>query len=122
VIRVSSEVELEVALGPVDGVRVCSIADALDVIGDRYTMLVLREIGLGFGRFSDIRRHVGAPRETLTLRLRKLEEAGVIERRRYNEHPPRDEYVMTEAGLALRPVLVALRAWGEQYVTPTRPQ
>jgi DNA-binding HxlR family transcriptional regulator len=113
---VSSEVEL----GPVDGVRVCSIADALDIIGDRYTMLVLREIGLGFGRFSDIRRHVGAPRETLTVRLRKLEEAGVIARRRYSEHPPRDEYVMTEAGLALRPVRLELRAWGETYVTPTR--
>jgi len=113
---VSSEVEL----GPVDGVRECSIADALEVIGDRYTMLILREIGLGFGRFSDIRRHVGAPRETLTVRLRKLEDAGVIERRRYSEHPPRDEYVMTEAGRALGPVLKQLRAWGEQYVTPNR--
>lgn len=112
--RVSSEVEL----GRVDGARVCSIADALDVIGDRYTMLVLREINLGFGRFNDIRRHVGAPRETLTLRLRKLEEAGVIARRRYSEHPPRDEYVMTEAGRALGPVLQSLRDWGEQYVTP----
>ena len=110
----------EVELGPVDGVRVCSIADALEVIGDRYTMLVLREIGLGFGRFSDIRRHTGAPRETLTVRLRKLEEAGIIERRRYSEHPPRDEYVMTEAGRALGPVLKQLRAWGEQYVTPNR--
>ena len=100
--------------------RECSIADALEVIGDRYTMLILREIGLGFGRFSDIRRHVGAPRETLTVRLRKLEDAGVIERRRYSEHPPRDEYVMTEAGRALGPVLKQLRAWGEQYVTPNR--
>ena len=110
----------EVELGPVDGVRACSIADALDVIGDRYTMLVLREIALGFGRFSDIRRHVGAPRETLTLRLRKLEEAGVIARRRYSEHPPRDEYVMTEAGRAVAPVLVELRAWGERFTTPAR--
>jgi DNA-binding HxlR family transcriptional regulator len=114
---VSSKVEP----GPLgaDGVRICSIADALEVIGDRYTMLVLREIGLGFGRFSDIRRHIGAPRETLTLRLRKLEEAGVIARRRYSEHPPRDEYVLTEAGIALGPVLRSLRAWGQEYITPT---
>ena len=102
--------------------RDCPIADALDVIGDRYTMLVLREIGLGFGRFSDIRRHVGAPRETLTVRLRKLEDAGIIARRRYNEHPPRDEYVMTDAGRALLPVLAGLRAWGEAHITPSRTQ
>jgi DNA-binding HxlR family transcriptional regulator len=103
-----------------DGVRICSIADALELIGDRYTMLVLREIALGFGRFNDIRRHTGAPRETLTLRLRRLEQAGVVARRRYREHPPRDEYVLTEAGVALEPVLRELRAWGERYVTPMR--
>jgi DNA-binding HxlR family transcriptional regulator len=114
---VSSEVEPG-RFGP-DGVRICSIADAMDVIGDRYTMLVLREIALGFGRFSDMRRHIGAPRETLTLRLRRLEDAGIIARRRYSEHPPRDEYLLTEAGRALVPVLQGLRAWGERYVTPT---
>jgi DNA-binding HxlR family transcriptional regulator len=91
------------------------MADALDVIGDRYTMLVLREISFGFGRFSDIRRHTGAPRETLTLRLRKLEQAGIVERHRYSEHPPRDEYRLTEAGVALGPVLRGLWAWGDQY-------
>jgi len=100
-----------------DGPRVCSIADALEVVGDRYSLLVLRELGFGVRRFNDIRRNTGAPRETLAVRLRKLEEAGLIERRRYSERPPRDEYVLTEAGAAITPVLRSLRRWGERYVT-----
>jgi DNA-binding HxlR family transcriptional regulator len=83
-------------------------------------LLVLREIGFGVHRFSDIRHNTGAPRETLATRLRKLEQAGVIERRRYSEHPPRDEYVYTEAGQALMPVMGMLREWGETYATPFR--
>ncbi|MGZ0199419.1 winged helix-turn-helix transcriptional regulator [Streptomyces sp. RM1] len=98
--------------------RVCSIADALDIVGERWSLLVLRELGFGVHRFKDIQVNTGAPRETLAVRLRKLEEAGVIERRRYCERPPRDEYVLTEAGQALAPVLLALRQWGERYVTP----
>lgn len=75
----------------------------------------MREIAFGVHRFTDIRRHTGAPREILTARLRKLEDEGVIARRRYTERPPRDEYVLTDAGQALLPVLGALRAWGERY-------
>ena len=100
--------------------RVCSIADALEVVGERWSLLVLREIGFGVHRFKDIQVNTGAPRETLALRLRKLEEAGVIERRRYSDHPPRDEYRFTDAGRELTPVLGALRAWGERHVTPAR--
>jgi DNA-binding HxlR family transcriptional regulator len=100
--------------------RVCSIADALEVVGERWSLLVLREIGFGVYRFKDIQVNTGAPRETLALRLRKLEEAGVIERRRYCDHPPRDEYLLTDAGRKLVPVLGALRAWGERHVTPAR--
>jgi DNA-binding HxlR family transcriptional regulator len=95
--------------------RVCSIADALDLVGERYSLLILRGLGFGVSRFSDIRRNTGAPRETLATRLRKLEAAGVITRRRYSDHPPRDEYVLTDAGAALLPVLRQLREWGEQY-------
>ena len=62
----------------------------------------------------------GAPRETLSLRLRKLEDYRLIERRRYCEHPPRDEYVLTPAGQALQPVLRSLRQWGERFATPNR--
>ena len=98
-----------------DEPRVCGIADALDLVGDRWALLVLREVNLGVRRFSDIRANTGAPRDTLTTRIRELEERGLLERRRYSERPPRDEYVLTEAGAALRPVLRELRKWGEQY-------
>jgi DNA-binding HxlR family transcriptional regulator len=100
--------------------RACSIADALELVGDRYTFLILRELAFGVTRFNDVRHNTGAPRETLSARLRKLEEAGLITRRRYNERPPRDEYVLTDAGAALAPVLRSLREWGEQYATPRR--
>jgi DNA-binding HxlR family transcriptional regulator len=97
------------------GPRVCGIADALDLVGDRWALLVLRELGFGVLRFNDIRAHTGAPRDTLTTRLRELEQSGLISRRRYHEHPPRDEYVLTAAGQALGPALRALRKWGETY-------
>ena len=97
--------------------RACPIADALDVVGDRWSLLILRELGFGVRRFNDIRANTGAPRETLTTRLRELEGAGVIARRRYNEHPPRDEYILTDAGKAITPTLRALRRWGEQYAS-----
>ena len=100
--------------------RVCPIADALEVVGERWSMLVLRELGFGVSRFNDIQVNTGAPRETLALRLRKLEEAGVIERRRYCDRPPRDEYVLTAAGRDLTPVLTALREWGERHAAPVR--
>ncbi|MFF7276448.1 winged helix-turn-helix transcriptional regulator [Streptomyces griseorubiginosus] len=98
--------------------RVCSIANALGVLGDRYSLLILREIRLGVRRFSDIRSNTGAPRDTLTNRLRDLENAGVIERRQYSERPPRDEYFLTAAGNAIGPVLGALREWGDQFAPP----
>jgi DNA-binding HxlR family transcriptional regulator len=101
----------------VDGPRICSIADALDLVGERYSLLILRELDLGVTRFSDIRHNTGAPRDTLVTRLRKLEEAGVITRRRYSEHPPRDEYLLTEAGAALKPVLRRMRKWGKRFAT-----
>lgn len=100
--------------------RACSIADALDLVGERWSLLVLRELSFGVHRFKDIQVNTGAPRETLALRLRKLEEAGVIERRRYCDRPPRDEYVLTEAGRELTPVLAALRQWGERHATGLR--
>jgi len=118
---VSPNVEPTVDLGPgldVPGApRECPIARALDVIGDRWSLLVLREINFGVRRFTDIRTNTGAPRDTLTTRLRELEESGVIERRRYSEHPPRDEYVLTEAGQGITPVLRSLRQWGERYTS-----
>jgi DNA-binding HxlR family transcriptional regulator len=94
---------------------VCGIADALDVVGDRFALLVMRELGFGVHRFGEIRANTGAPRDTLTVRLRQLEQSGLISRRRYQDRPPRDEYVLTEAGEELGPVLGALRQWGERW-------
>jgi DNA-binding HxlR family transcriptional regulator len=97
--------------------RVCPIADALELVGERWSLLVLRELGLGVHRFNDIQVNTGALRETLALRL---EEAGVIERRRYSDRPPRDEYVLTAVGRDLSPVLTALREWGTRHATSSR--
>lgn len=98
--------------------RVCGIADALGLVGDRWALLVLRELGFGVRRFNDIQANTGAPRDSLATRLRQLEEAGLITRRRYSEHPPRDEYLLTGAGEALGPSLNELRIWGETYARP----
>lgn len=86
-------------------------------MGERWSLLILREIRLGVHRFSDVRHNLGAPPEILTARLRRLEAEGVITRRRYSERPPRDEYLLTEKGEALSPVLDALYAWGKEYAT-----
>jgi DNA-binding HxlR family transcriptional regulator len=97
---------------------VCGIADALQVIGDRWALLALRELGFGVTRFNDIQVNTGAPRASLTARLRALEEAGLVERRQYSAHPPRDEYLLTRAGRDLGPALRELRTWGERYASP----
>ncbi len=101
-----------------DGTRICSMADALEVVGDRWALHVIREIGTGVSRFDGIRRRTGAPREMLSSRLRKLERTGVITRTPYSERPLRYEYALTAAGEDLIPVMAALYAWGEQYATP----
>jgi DNA-binding HxlR family transcriptional regulator len=110
---VSSEDVLDEA-----GVRVCAIADALAIVGDKWALLALRELAFGVTKFNDIRSNTGAPRASLAARLRKLEEAGLIERRRYSEHPPRDDYLLTAAGRDLGPVLRELRIWGERHAGP----
>jgi DNA-binding HxlR family transcriptional regulator len=102
----------------VDGVRDCAIANTLEVIGDKWSLLVLRELALGVHRFNDIQRHTGAPRDRVADRLRNLEQSGVIERRLYNEHPPRFEYWLTPSGRDLAPVLDSLREWGEAHRPP----
>jgi DNA-binding HxlR family transcriptional regulator len=98
--------------------RVCSVADALSIVGDRYALLVTRELHYGRNRFQDIAAGTGAPRDVLTSRLRKLEHAGVIERRPYSEHPPRHEYLLSDAGRELQPILMALKEWGDRHINP----
>ena len=98
--------------------RECSVADALALVGDRYSLLVVREIGYGNVRFGDLASRTGAPRDVLTTRLRSLEEAGVIERRPYSAHPPRHEYHLTASGLELGPIVLALKEWGDRHLNP----
>jgi DNA-binding HxlR family transcriptional regulator len=96
--------------------RVCSVAGALDVVGEKWSLLVVRELFLGSRRFTDIAANTGAPRDVLTQRLRRLEELGVVERRAYSDRPPRHEYFLTAAGKDLRPVIMALKDWGDTHV------
>lgn len=99
----------------------CSIANALAVVGERWSLLVLREVLLGRVRFDEIAANTGASRDILAARLRTLVDAGVLEKRLYDEHPRRYEYRPTEAGRALRPILLALMQWGDEYVTTGPP-
>lgn len=96
--------------------RPCTIADALEVVGDRWSLLVVRELFYDQRRFSEIARNTGAPRDILATRLRKLEERGIIDRTRYSERPARYEYGLTTAGRALSPVLLTLKQWGQDYL------
>lgn len=95
--------------------RPCSVAAALEVVGDRWSLLAVREINFGNHRFSEIARNTGAPRDRLAARLRALVDAGILERREYQSSPPRADYHLTEAGRGLVPVLQALREWGDRW-------
>jgi DNA-binding HxlR family transcriptional regulator len=92
------------------------VAEALGVVGEKYAILVLREVFYGVRRFDEIQRNTGAPRDVLTARLRRLVDAGVLSRRQYSERPPRFEYRLTDAGRELRPVLMALMKWGDRHM------
>lgn len=94
---------------------VCPIALAQAVVGDRWTVLVLRELFLGSHRFEEIQAQSQATPQMLASRLKKLESDGVIERRPYSEKPLRYEYHLTEMGQGFYPVFLALRAWGETW-------
>ena len=100
----------------------CPVARTLDIVGDRWTILILRDLILeGPRRFHDLQSSLSriSP-NTLSARLKTLEEHGIIERRFYADHPPRAEYVLTAKGDELRPVLRALRLWGEKHTRPPR--
>ena len=101
--------------------RPCSVAAALNLIGEKWTLLAVREIAFGNKRFDAIAKNTGAPRDRLAARLRTLETAGVVERRLYSEHPPRYEYELTQAGQELRAVLTVLRGWGDRWAVDAPP-
>lgn len=94
----------------------CALARALELVGERWTLLVVRDVFYGVHRFSDFQAHLDIPRAVLTSRLATLVDAGVLERRRYQDAPPRDEYVLTDAGRALWPAIYALGQWAVAHV------
>jgi DNA-binding HxlR family transcriptional regulator len=101
--------------------QTCSVARTLEVVGERWTLLIVRDAFLGVRRFEDFQRSLGIARNVLSDRLARLVEAGVLERRRYHERPPRDEYRLTEKGRELRTALVALKDWGDRHLAPNGP-
>lgn len=101
--------------------RPCAVAASVQLIGDRWSMLVIREVIFGNHQFSQIARNTGAPRDRLTARLRSLVEAGVLERRPVSEGARHEGYYLTEAGEDLRPVLRALLAWGDKWAVTDPP-
>lgn len=94
---------------------ICTVARGVARVGDAWSMLILRDIGLGLGRFDQIRQSLGIAPNILTRRLAALVEDGLLEKRRYSERPPRDEYVLTTAGRDFMPVLQAIGAWGRKH-------
>src|ERR1700736_5180257 len=93
----------------------CPIARSLDRVGEWWSILILRDAFYGLRRFDEFQKSLGVAPNILTRRLNRLVESGLLERRPYSEHPPRDEYVLTERGRDFRPVLLALLAWGNRH-------
>lgn len=102
-------------LGRAYGEQDCSIARSLEVVGERWTLLVLRDLSFGLGRFDELQKSLSIAPNILTARLRRLEEEGLVERTQYQPSPPRFAYRLTDKGLGLQPVLFHLAKWGDRY-------
>jgi DNA-binding HxlR family transcriptional regulator len=100
----------------------CSIARALEVVGERWTLLIVRDVFLGKRRFDELQQSLGIARNVLTDRLSRLVEEGILEKVLYNERPERYEYRLTAKGLELNVALTALRQWGDKYLTDAPPR
>ncbi len=100
----------------------CSVARTLELVGERWTLLVVRDAFLGRRRFEEFQESLGIARNVLADRLAKLVEHGIFERVRYQQRPDRYEYRLTPKGRDLRLALAALMQWGDQYVSPTPPR
>jgi DNA-binding HxlR family transcriptional regulator len=96
----------------------CPLARALEHLSDSWNVLILREAFFGARRFDDFASKLEIPSNTLTARLKSLVAGGILERRQYHERPPRFEYVLTEKGRDLRPVMLTMMAWGNKYDPP----
>ena len=102
--------------------QVCSIARTLEIVGERWTLLIVRDAFLGLRRFDQFQESLGIARNVLTDRLNRLVEEGILERVRYSERPERHEYLLTEKGRGLNVALTALRQWGDEYVADPPPR
>jgi len=96
----------------------CSIARTLEVVGDRWTLLVVRNALVGMTRFDEFQRSLAIAPNVLTDRLTRLTDADVLERRQYTDRPPRFEYLPTDKGRELWPLLAAMVAWGDRHYAP----
>ena len=101
--------------------RNCSIAQCLEVTGDWWTLLILRDVFLGVHRFDELQADLGISRNVLARRLDQLVADGILDRRPYSDAPPRSEYVLTAKGRDLWPVLDAMRRWGDTWQAPAGP-
>jgi DNA-binding HxlR family transcriptional regulator len=99
----------------------CSIARTLELVGERWTFLVLRDVFLGVRRFDAMQRDLGVARNVLAARLDRLVGEGILMKAPYSERPPRYEYRLTEKGVDLWPVVVELLRWGDRYAAPDGP-
>jgi len=99
----------------------CSVAQTLDVVGERWSMLIIRDAFLGVTRFDDFQARLEISRNTLADRLAELVDRGVLERHPYQDHPVRHDYLLTEKGRDLWPVMTALRQWGDKWEAPEGP-
>jgi DNA-binding HxlR family transcriptional regulator len=99
----------------------CSTAQALEIVGEWWTLLIMRDAFFGVRRFEDFQRRLGVSRSVLTNRLKRLVEEGVLTTREYEHRPPRVEYLLTKKGADLFPVLVALQQWGDRWASPKPP-
>ncbi len=107
-------------LGRTYETQVCSVAGSLELIGERWTLLIVRDAFLGARRFEEYQRRTGMARNILAARLNRLVDEGILERVPYQEHPVRYEYRLTEKGIDLWPVIVSLLQWGDRYIYPGR--
>jgi DNA-binding HxlR family transcriptional regulator len=99
----------------------CSVAQCLEVVGEWWSMLVIRDAFVGVRRFDDFQARLGIARNTLAQRLAKLVDAGVLAKRAYQDNPPRYDYLLTDKGRDLWPVLTAMRQWGDRHEAPNGP-
>jgi DNA-binding HxlR family transcriptional regulator len=100
----------------------CSIARALEIVGERWTLLIIRDVFLGLRRFDQLQASLGVARNVLTDRLNRLVDEGILERVRYSERPQRFEYRLTDKGRELSLALTALRQWGDEHLSEKPPR